>query len=149
MARIHEKQLFTKRLRLVLEKAGLNAESPTEISREFNHHFSGEPVTVYAVRKWLEGKSIPAQEKMTALAAWLNVSPEWLRFGTSEMMRREETQEIEKLENLMLVRNYRKLKLEHQVAVREMITALLPPDSAQRGKWEEESGKKDDDLEVM
>ncbi|MFM7522905.1 MAG: hypothetical protein ACKO4M_01855, partial [Betaproteobacteria bacterium] len=39
------------------------------------------PVTVHAARKWLQGESIPTQEKLRALASWLDVPADWLRFG--------------------------------------------------------------------
>jgi len=38
---------------------------------------------VHAARKWLMGESIPTQEKLRSLAKWLNVTAEWLRFGTA------------------------------------------------------------------
>jgi transcriptional regulator with XRE-family HTH domain len=41
----------------------------------------GVQVTVHAARKWLLGEAIPTQDKLQALAAWLGVEPNWLRFG--------------------------------------------------------------------
>ena len=46
--------------------------------------FNGHPVTVHAARKWLQGESIPTQEKLRALAAWLDVPADWLRFGNGD-----------------------------------------------------------------
>jgi transcriptional regulator with XRE-family HTH domain len=41
-------------------------------------------VTVHAARKWLQGESIPTQEKLRALAGWLDVPADWLRFGNGD-----------------------------------------------------------------
>ena len=75
---------FSKRLIDTLASSrSLNA-SPTSLAREFNFYFVGKPVTVHAARKWLVGDAIPTQDKLRALANWLSVSVEWLRFGDSE-----------------------------------------------------------------
>ena len=38
----------------------------------------------HAARKWLQGESIPTQEKLRALAGWLDVPADWLRFGNGD-----------------------------------------------------------------
>lgn len=79
-----ERMNFSKRLIDTLASSrSLNA-SPTSLAREFNFYFVGKPVTVHAARKWLVGDAIPTQDKLRALANWLSVSVEWLRFGDSE-----------------------------------------------------------------
>ena len=45
-----------------------------------NFCFAGPPITVHAARKWLVGDAIPTQDKMRALAQWLAVPADWLRF---------------------------------------------------------------------
>ncbi len=77
-----ERSKFSERLQQALENADYSADSPTQLAREFNLRFSGHPVTVHAARKWLQAESIPTQEKLRALASWLNVTAEWLRFGS-------------------------------------------------------------------
>ena len=81
MAPVDEKRNFSKRLVEALRKAQVDFSSPTRIAREFNLRYHGYPVTAQSVRKWLSAKSVPAQDKMRVLADWLNVSPQWLRFG--------------------------------------------------------------------
>jgi transcriptional regulator with XRE-family HTH domain len=76
-----ERELFSQRLRQALTNARYAADSPTRLAREFNLRYAGRPVTIHAVRKWLIGEAIPTQEKLQALAVWLGVSAEWLRFG--------------------------------------------------------------------
>lgn len=76
-----ERSAFSTRLQQALRNANHAANHPTYLSREFNFRFSGSPVTVHAARKWLVGESIPTQDKLRALADWLGVTAEWLRFG--------------------------------------------------------------------
>lgn len=77
-----ERLEFSERLQQALRNAEYSSSSPTELAREFNTRFSGHPVTVHAARKWLQGESIPTQEKLRALASWLDVPADWLRFGS-------------------------------------------------------------------
>lgn len=79
-----ERLLFSERLQQALRHAEYSPDSPTQLAREFNVRFAGNPVTVHAARKWLQGESIPTQEKLRALASWLDVPADWLRFGSVE-----------------------------------------------------------------
>jgi transcriptional regulator with XRE-family HTH domain len=79
-----ERLEFSKRLQKALHNAEYSPSSPTQLAREFNVRFAGQPVTVHAARKWLQGESIPTQEKLRALAEWLDVPSDWLRFGNVE-----------------------------------------------------------------
>jgi transcriptional regulator with XRE-family HTH domain len=76
-----ERRGFSERLQQALRNADCAPDSPTQLAREFNLRFAGRVVTVHAARKWLMGEAIPTQEKLRALAQWLGVSAEWLRFG--------------------------------------------------------------------
>ena len=78
-----ERLEFSERLQQALRNAEYSPNSPTQLAREFNVRFTGHPVTVHAARKWLQGESIPTQEKLRALASWLDVPAEWLRFGNA------------------------------------------------------------------
>jgi transcriptional regulator with XRE-family HTH domain len=83
MTSTDERQQFSERLQQALRSAEYSPDSPTQLAREFNARFTGQPVTVHAARKWLMGESIPTQEKLRSLAKWLNVTAEWMRFGTA------------------------------------------------------------------
>jgi transcriptional regulator with XRE-family HTH domain len=76
-----ERLNFSARLTESLALAHGLPPSPTIVAREFNFRFVGKPITVHAARKWLLGEAIPTQDKLRALAAWLDVSVDWLRFG--------------------------------------------------------------------
>lgn len=83
---IYEKALqagsFAGRLRIALENKG-KKPSPTSLEREFNLRWRGNPVSVHATRKWLMGLSMPTMDKLAILARWLDVSEEWLRWGSA------------------------------------------------------------------
>ena len=75
---------FSKRLTQELKRIGQPIGSATQIARTFNQHYSGQPVSAQTVRKWLLAEAVPTQPKLLALAAWLGVSAQWLRYGSSE-----------------------------------------------------------------
>lgn len=76
-----ERLAFSSRLIEILHTRYGMTSSPTALLRQFNLHWPGDALTVHAVRKWLCGEAIPTQDKLRALADWLQVTPEWLRFG--------------------------------------------------------------------
>ena len=51
------------------------------LEREFNAQWLGAPVRRQTVWKWLNGESIPTQDKLQELAKRLKVEPHYLRFG--------------------------------------------------------------------
>lgn len=63
-----------------MREAGLDPRGSV-LQRGFNARYLGRPVTYQGVQRWLRGLSIPAQDKLTVLAEWLNLSPHYLRFG--------------------------------------------------------------------
>jgi hypothetical protein len=83
-----EKQGFSRRLKEAMRRAQIGSRGATYLAREFNLRYHGDPVTAQAVRKWLVGTALPSQDKIRALARWLEVSVQWLRFG--DVDRREE-----------------------------------------------------------
>jgi transcriptional regulator with XRE-family HTH domain len=76
------RQQFSARLKKEFQRAGLPVSSPTQIAQEFNRRYPATQVTAQTLRKWLLAEAIPTQAKLIALADWLAVSPQWLRFGT-------------------------------------------------------------------
>ncbi len=75
-----EKAEFAARLRDAMVAAGYEAR-PGVLEKGFNSHYWGHSVTFQAVSRWLRGEAIPSQEKLQALAEWLNVEPHVLRYG--------------------------------------------------------------------
>lgn len=126
-----EKQGFSKRLRESLRRAGAPVEGATEIAREFNLRYHGTPVTPQAVRKWLEAKSLPSQDKLRALAFWLEVSPAWLRYGESDTrdgrMQAALRQEVAdyRVDHVWLAKKFEALSEPHKRMTIELLVALL------------------------
>lgn len=126
-----EKQGFSKRLKEAMRKARVDSGGPTRIAREFNLRYHGDPVTTQAVRKWLAGTSFPSQDKIRTLALWLDVPPQWLRFGETE--RKEERAQMTtkqdvalyKMEPGWVTRKFESLNEPHKKMVLEIVHALL------------------------
>lgn len=128
MALDDEKQGFSRRLGDSLRRARADAGAPAVLAREFNLRYDGTPVTVQAVRKWLSGKALPSQDKMRALALWLEVSPQWLRYGEGESpagrtLRQEAP--AYRADATWLSRKYEALSDAHKKMIVELIVALL------------------------
>jgi hypothetical protein len=71
---------FAKRLRDAMQASGYAAK-PAVLEREFNLRYTGRPMTLHGVRRWLLGESLPKQDKVLVLAEWLRVPPQQLRYG--------------------------------------------------------------------
>ena len=122
-----EKQGFSKRLRDSLKRAGVRHGGPAAIAREFNLRYEGTPVTPQAVRKWLAGQSLPSQDKMRALALWLEASPQWLRFGEGEGSASKLRQESAgyRVDAAWVAKKYEALSDTHKRMAVEIVLALL------------------------
>ena len=81
---MNEKADFGTRLCEALQRQGVPLR-PSVLEREFNRRYWGRPVTLQAVRRWMRGEAIPAQDKLQVLAEWLKVEPQVLRFGEAAM----------------------------------------------------------------
>lgn len=124
-----EKQGFSKRLKEAMRKARVEPGSPTRIAREFNLRYHGDPVTTQAVRKWLAGEALPSQDKIRTFALWLDVPPQWLRFGEAERRETRATARQEaatyRVETASLTKKFELLNEPHKRMVLELVHALL------------------------
>jgi transcriptional regulator with XRE-family HTH domain len=75
-----EKAAFSARLKKVMTAAGYEPR-PAVLEKQFNSRYWGKSLTFQAVSRWLNGQSIPSQEKLQVLAEWLAVEPQALRYG--------------------------------------------------------------------
>ena len=127
MALGDEKQAFSRRLRDSLKRIP-GANGPATLAREFNLRYEGTPVTVQAVRKWVGGKAVPSQDKIRALALWLEVSPQWLRYGEGEgaagRALRQESAGY-RADPGWVSKKYEALSDNHKKMIAELIVALL------------------------
>ena len=78
-----EKAAFAARLRGALEARGIGA-SPAVLEKRFNSRYDGAAVTAQAISGWLNGKSIPKQDKLRVLAAIVGMEPHELLFGARD-----------------------------------------------------------------
>ena len=75
-----EQSAFAKRLAAVLAAAGIEASSA--VLEKLVPQHGGEAVTPQAISGWLNGKHLPKQANMQALARIAGVLPHELQFGT-------------------------------------------------------------------
>ncbi len=54
---------------------------PSVLFKQFNSSYAGRSVTFQSASRWLNGRSIPEQDKLQVLARLYGVSPQVLRFG--------------------------------------------------------------------
>lgn len=123
MNSVQERLEFSSRLQQALRDADYSPSSPTQLAREFNVRFSGHPITVHAARKWLQGESIPTQDKLRALAGWLEVPAEWLRFGNVELRKGQSA--VPSSADAKLLSQLQMLDEHHKMIVRELLRVLL------------------------
>jgi transcriptional regulator with XRE-family HTH domain len=80
-----EQEAFSQRLRTALRNAGMT-ESATELVKLLAR-FGGEPVSQQAVSGWLNGRAMPRQANLRALAKMLSMEPQQLQFGDEKRVR--------------------------------------------------------------
>ena len=130
MSLMNEKVAFGKRLTRLLNEAEIGTASPTHVAREFNRRHPGKPVTVQAVRKWIDGEAIPAGDKIRTLAKWLKASPHWLHYGEIEknasvLKAEEERSSYGEEACATLPEDYQRLSAKNKKLVCEIVQALL------------------------
>lgn len=74
-----EQSAFAKRLIAALDAAGIEA-SPAELEKLVPQR-GGEPVTAQAISGWLNGRHLPKQANMRALASIVGMQPHELQYG--------------------------------------------------------------------
>lgn len=123
-----ENQAFADRLRQSLKGVGIRP-SPTLLANEFNLRYWGESITITTARNWLQGKSIPIQDKLRVLADWLQVSADELRFGTvtSTIKAQDSDPDMSMLtmQDRDMLARYMALSLEDRKTVCKVVTALV------------------------
>ena len=124
MNSLEERTAFSKRLQEALSACNYSPRSPTELAREFNHRFHGQAVTVHAARKWLHGESIPTQDKLRALASWLDVPADWLRFGNDVNKNKGQASQFSAAETRLLA-NLQQLDEHHHQLAHEILRLFI------------------------
>lgn len=94
--------------------------SPTYLSKEFNHRYDGQAISVQSANNWLLGKAIPNQDKLAILAIWLNVSNQWLRFGDETAQLDSSLSDQDSID-LDFFLKFRALKSQQKVLIKNLI----------------------------
>ena len=123
-----EKTLFAKRLVLAMQSKGYEAKASI-LEREFNLNYSGKPMTLHGVRKWLIGEAIPSGDKLLTLAKWLEIPPEELILNKNIQVaiQQRDTRWKQELgyKDKEVFEAYTQLSSPHKKIIRDMIIALL------------------------
>ena len=79
---------FAQRLREAMIRAGYEPR-PAVLEREFNQRYWGRPMTLHGVRRWLQGETLPTQNKLLTLAEWLveNLAVEGVHVPVTQVRR--------------------------------------------------------------
>ncbi len=130
-----ERTEFADRLKAAMTAAGYEPR-PTVLEREFNTRYWGKSVTFQAVRRWLHGEAMPAQDKLQVLAEWLAVEPHALRFG-DEAVKKVHAQQARwdaglKVEEREVLEAFLQLPAPEKKIVREVILAFVKAHTANK-----------------
>ena len=120
-----EQERFAERLTEALAAARFGPAGASRIAREFNLRFPDKAVTVHAVRKWIKGQAIPTQDKLVALAQWLGVRADWLRYDGDQPAIESAHRSDFSGEELRLLRDFQRLGAERKLIVDQIIQVLL------------------------
>ena len=124
-----EKVEFAARLRAALEAKGIEA-SAAVVEKRFNSRYDGAAVTAQAVSGWLNGKSIPKQDKLRVLAGLVGMEPHELQFGGRHRVgdSRAEWPPALAAQDRMMMDAYLGLPAMQRRLVRELVAVLARHD---------------------
>lgn len=121
-----ERSKFSERLLSSLTRLGYKPKV-TELTIIFNSLSGEAPITTHGFRKWVIGESLPTQSRLCVLAEWLQITPEWLRYGGAEPPLPElnlKSVEVPRDIHLML-RDYKLLSEDSKKIFDNTLTSIL------------------------
>jgi transcriptional regulator with XRE-family HTH domain len=131
-----EQDAFSERLRAALRQAGMS-ESPAELVRLLAR-FGGEPVSQQAISGWLNGRAMPRQANLRALAKMLSLEPQQLQFGDDKRVRENRGEWRMNPHDQLAIETFLKLPATQRKLVRSLIEELAkhnaPAKVAKRGR---------------
>ena len=131
-----EQDAFSERLRAALRQAGMS-ESPAELVRLLAR-FGGEPVSQQAISGWLNGRAMPRQANLRALAKMLSLEPQQLQFGDDKRVRENRSEWRMNPHDQLAIETFLKLPATQRKLVRSLIEKLAkhnaPAKAAKRGR---------------
>ncbi len=117
-----EQDAFSERLRAALRQAGMS-ESPAELVRLLAR-FGGEPVSQQAISGWLNGRAMPRQANLRALAKMLSLEPQQLQFGDDKRVREHRSEWRMNPHDQLAIETFLKLPATQRKLVRSLIEEL-------------------------
>jgi transcriptional regulator with XRE-family HTH domain len=131
-----EQDAFSERLRAALRQAGMS-ESPAELVRLLAR-FGGEPVSQQAISGWLNGRAMPRQANLRALAKMLSLEPQQLQFGDDKRVRENRGEWRMNPHDQLAIETFLKLPATQRKLVRSLIEELAkhnaPAKAAKRAR---------------
>ncbi len=131
-----EQDAFSERLRAALRQAGMS-ESPAELVRLLAR-FGGEPVSQQAISGWLNGRAMPRQANLRALAKMLSLEPQQLQFGDDKRVRENRSEWRMNPHDQLAIETFLKLPATQRKLVRSLIEELAkhnaPAKAAKRAR---------------
>jgi transcriptional regulator with XRE-family HTH domain len=131
-----EQDAFSDRLRAALRQAGMT-ESPAELVRLLAR-FGGEPVSQQAISGWLNGRAMPRQANLRALAKMLSIEPQQLQFGDDRRVREPRGEWRMNPHDQLAIEAFLKLPANQRKLVRSLIDELAkhqaPAKTAKRAR---------------
>lgn len=131
-----EQDAFSDRLRSALRQAGMS-ESPAELVKLLAR-FGGEPVSQQAISGWLNGRAMPRQANLRALAKMLSIEPQQLQYGDDKRVRENRGEWRMNPHDQLAIETFLKLSASQRKLVRSLIEELskyqAPAKPAKRGR---------------
>ncbi len=117
-----EQDAFSERLRAALRQAGMS-ESPAELVKLLAR-FGGEPVSQQAISGWLNGRAMPRQANLRALAKMLSIEPQQLQYGDDKRVRENRGEWRMNPHDQLAIETFLKLSASQRKLVRSLIEEL-------------------------
>ena len=121
---MNAKEEFSARLRAAMTAAGLEI-SGTELERAFNRKWNQTPISVQAAWNWINGKTVPRNDKLQVLAKLLKADPNSLLYGAREPLsaaeRRREWEEKVTYAERESIEAFLRLPTHQRLLVRDVI----------------------------
>jgi transcriptional regulator with XRE-family HTH domain len=117
-----EQDAFSERLRAALRQAGMS-ESPAELVKLIAR-FGGEPVSQQAISGWLNGRAMPRQANLRALAKMLSIEPQQLQYGDDRRVRENRGEWRMNPHDQLAIEAFLKLSAPQRKLVRSLIEEM-------------------------
>ena len=136
---MNAKDEFSARLRAAMAAAGLEI-SGTELERAFNRKWNKTPISVQAAWNWINGKTVPRNDKLPVLARLLKVEPHALLYGAREPVsaadRRRDWEDRMTYAERESIEAFLRLPTPQRLVVRDVIATYAKAHGAiDPGKW--------------